>query len=51
MDGNSRLGSAPSQYIGNCDDAIENKNGFEVRRVLGMNKLFAINTFHNAGPT
>ncbi|CAK0799770.1 unnamed protein product [Prorocentrum cordatum] len=51
VDGNARLGSVPSQYVGNREVAVANMDGFVLRSVLEMNELFAVNTFYNAGPT
>eukprot|EP00959_Pyramimonas_sp_CCMP1952_P339305 7106493-Pyramimonas_sp.AAC.1 len=34
IDGNARIGSVPSKYIGGCDAHSENANGSELRHLL-----------------
>ena len=51
VDANARVGSVQSPFIGTCECDKENANGTLMRAFLETFRVYAVNTWWNAGPT
>ena len=51
IDGNARVGSIASEFVGTAERDDESENGSALRMMADETKLHVVNSFHSAGPT